>query len=162
MQTITVIYTYRKAEEHDREAVFKLYCLVMHDYISKIWGWNEDWQKDDFAAHFDPQDITLAHKEQKLAGYSHVENRDGQLFIRMIIVHPHHQRKGIGGNLLGSAIASGKKQCKSIGLQVFKINDEAQEFYARHGFNVESETPDSYVMRLTSNHASEAGKQNAG
>ena len=145
-QIVTVIYSYRKAEETDRDAIYQLYCLVMRGFISEIWGWNERWQENDFSAHFDPQGITLAHQEHELVGYSHVENLGGQLFIRMIVVHPHHQRKGIGRKLLGSVIASGNEQSMGIGLEVFKINNEARKFYGRFGFIVEGETPSSYVM----------------
>jgi len=77
------------------------------------------------------------------------------MFIRMIVVHPHHQRKGIGSKLLESVIASSKEQFKSIGLGVFKINENAQKFYEKYGFNVEDETPSSYVMRLMPNPAFE-------
>ena len=73
----------------------------------------------------------------------------------MIVVHPHHQRKGIGSTLLESVIASGKEQSKSIGLEVFKVNDEAKNFYERYGFNVKDETSSSYVMERMPNPAFE-------
>lgn len=145
-------YSYQKAEQAEKEAIFKLYCLVMRSYVSEIWGWDEAWQDNDFSTHFDPKRITLVHKERELVGYSHVENLDGQLFIRMIVVHPHHQRNGIGRKLLESVITSGKEQSKSIGLEVFKINHEAKKFYERHGFNVEGETSSSYVMEFMLNN----------
>ncbi len=145
---VIVTYSYRKAERTERETIFKLYRLVMRSYVSDIWGWDEQWQENDFSAHFDPRGITLVHKEHELVGYSHVENRDGQLFLRMIVVHPHHQRKGIGRKLLESVITSGKEQSRRIGLEVFKINNAAKKFYERHGFNVEGETSSSYVMGL--------------
>lgn len=118
----------------------------MRSFISEIWGWDEQWQENDFSAHFDPQGITLAYKERSLVGYSHVENQGGQLFIRMIVIHPHHQRKGIGKRLLESVIASGKEQSKGVGLQVFKINGRAKQFYERYGFKVEDENITSYIM----------------
>lgn len=141
-------YAYRNAEETDREAIYQLYGLVMRDFISEIWGWDEQWQRNDFSTHFDPHGITLAYQGRKLVGYSHVENRGKQLFVRMIVVHPHHQRKGIGKILLGSVIASARKQSKSLGLEVFKINGVARAFYERHGFNVEGETRSSHIMVL--------------
>ncbi len=127
----------------------------MRGYVTEIWGWNEQWQENDFSTHFDPKGITLVYKEQELAGYSQIEKRGGHLFIRMIIVHPHHQRKGIGSKLIESVIASGKEQPKSIELEVFKINNKAKKFYERHGFNVEGETSSSYVMRHMPNPAFE-------
>ena len=139
-------HTYRKAEETDREAIYQLYRLVMRGFISDIWGWDEQWQRADFSTHFDPRGVTLAFQEDELAGYSHVENRDRQLFIRMIVVHPHHQRTGIGKKLLESVIASAGEQSKCIGLEVFKINGVARAFYERHGFKMEGETPTSHIM----------------
>jgi ribosomal protein S18 acetylase RimI-like enzyme len=64
----------------------------------------------------------------------------------MIIVHPHHQQKGIGTKLLASVIASASKQSKRVELEVFKINELAKAFYERHGFNVEGETLSSFIM----------------
>ena len=139
-------YACRKAEETDREAIYHLYRLVMRGFISDIWGWDGQWQQADFSTHFDPHGITLVFHDDELAGYSHVENRDSQLFIRMIVVDPHYQRQGIGKWLLESVIALAGKQSKSIGLEVFKINGVARAFYERHGFNVEGETPTSHVM----------------
>ena len=130
-------YAYRKAEESDREAIYQLYRLVMRGFISDIWGWDERWQRADFSTHFNPRCVTLASQEDQLAGYSHVENRGSQLFIRMIVVHPHHQQKGIGKKLLESVITSAGEQSMNIGLEVFKINDVARAFYERHGFNTD-------------------------
>jgi ribosomal protein S18 acetylase RimI-like enzyme len=143
---ITVTYAYRKAEEQDREAIYQLYRLVMRGFISDIWGWDEQWQRTDFSTHFDPHGVTLAFQDGELVGYSHVENRDGQLFIRMIVVHPRYQRKGIGKKLLESVIASAGEQSRSVGLEVFKINDVARAFYEKHGFNVGGETLTSHIM----------------
>lgn len=139
-------YASRKAEEADREAIYQLYRLVMRGFISDIWGWDEQWQRADFSTHFDPDGIMLAIREDELAGYSHVENRDGQLFIRMIVIHPDCQRKGIGKRLLESVVALAGEQSKSIGLEVFKINGVARAFYERHGFNVVGETTTSHIM----------------
>lgn len=137
-------YVYRKAEESDREAIYQLYRLAMQDFISEIWGWNEQWQRTDFSAHFDPQGIMLAFQEHELAGYSHIENQDTLVFIRMLVVHPRHQRNGIGTKFLASVIASAGS--KRVGLEVFKINEVAKAFYEKNGFNVEGETPSSLVM----------------
>ncbi|MFQ5469727.1 MAG: GNAT family N-acetyltransferase [Gammaproteobacteria bacterium] len=122
--------------------------MVIQCHVSEIWGWNQLWQENDFSIHFDPNDITLVHKGRELVGYSHVENQGSQLFIRMLIVHPHHQRKGIGKKLLEAVIISGKENSKKIGLEVFKINSDARKYYEIQGFNVEDETSSSYVMKL--------------
>lgn len=141
-----MICTYRRAEEADREAIYRLYRLVMRGLVSRIWGWEEQWQQNDFASHFDPHGISLACQGRTLAGYSQIEHRDGFLFIRMVVVHPEFQRKGIGRKLLGDVIASADMQSKPIGLEVFKINNAARSFYESDGFKVEGDTPSSYIM----------------
>lgn len=140
-------YSYRKATVMDKEAIFELYRQVMGDYISEIWGWNEDWQTNDFAAHFNPKGITLAYEGKQLVGYAHIDNNTDLLFLRMLAIHRDHQRNGIGTQLLKWLITSGKEQFKPVGLEVFKINTEAKRFYERHGFNVVGESLHSYVMK---------------
>lgn len=118
----------------------------MQDYISEIWGWDEQWQRDDFSVHFDPQEIMLVLKGNDLVGYSHTENQDNQFFIRMVVVHPHHQRNRIGTKLLAMVIAAADKKSMNVGLEVFKINEVAKAFYEKHGFNVKGETSSSLIM----------------
>ena len=143
---IAATYTFRRAEDVDREAIYQLYRLVMRGFISDIWGWDEQWQRVDFSTHFYPREATLAFQGGHLIGYSQVENRDDQLFIRMIVVHPHHQQRGIGKELLGSVIVSARDQSKNTGLEVFKINAVARAFYEKRGFNIVGETPTSHIM----------------
>ena len=139
-------YTYRAAHTGEHDIIFDLYRLVMRDLITAIWGWNESWQADDFAAYFNAKSITLVHHETTLVAYSQIENSPDRLFIRMILVHPQHQGQGIGTQLLRTAIELGETQTQRIGLEVFKINREAKLFYQRHGFKVEGETASSFVM----------------
>jgi ribosomal protein S18 acetylase RimI-like enzyme len=142
-------YLYRKANEMDKDAIFELYRMVMHAYISEIWGWDEDWQANDFSAHFNPAGITLVYKENELVGYSHIDDNMDTLFLRMIVIHPNHQRHGIGTHLLMSFITSGKEQAKPVSLEVFKLNTEAKHFYERHNFKIVDELLHSFVMGLS-------------
>lgn len=141
-------HSYRQATTNDREELFKLYRMAMQVHISKIWGWNEAWQRSDFSEHFDPEQIMVAVIDNTLAGYSQIENQNEHLFLRMLAVHPAHQQQGIGKELLISLLSSATEQSKKIELQVFKINTEAIKFYKKHGFIVKNETPASYVMQL--------------
>ena len=139
-------YTYREALPTEHAIIFDLYRLVMREFITAIWGWNESWQADDFAAHFNAKTITLVHHETTLVGYSQIDHSIDRLFIRMIVVHPQHQHQGIGTRLLRTVIDMGEAHSQRIGLEVFKINRAAKQFYKRHGFKVEGETASSFVM----------------
>jgi len=141
-----VSYIYRNATNPDKEAIYGLYREVMKGYISRIWGWNEEWQKNDFSSHFNVDGITLVFKANELVGYSQVEDKGDLLFMRMLAILPGHQGKGIGKKLLESFVKNGNKYYKHLSLEVFKINLQARELYEKHGFSVVSETENSYVM----------------
>lgn len=145
---IIVTYIFRKATEIEKKAIYNLYCMVMKRFISEIWGWDEKWQKNDFSTHFNAKEITVVYQRNELVGYCHVENHNIQLYLRMMVIHPSHQKKEIGTKLIKAFISSGKEQAKNLELQVFKINTRAKIFYENNGFIVESEKPNSYIMRL--------------
>lgn len=141
-------YTYCNATNEDKDDIFKVYRAVMEGYISEIWGWNDEWQKNDFLSHYKADGITLVYKANELVGYSQIEEKDDLLFMRMLAILPNHQKMGIGRQLLESFVAKGKKHSKHLSLEVFKINSKAREFYEYQGFVAVGETTNSFVMGL--------------
>lgn len=141
-----VEYSFRPATPEDQALLFELYRAVMGGYIEQIWGWDSQWQKDDFSEHFDPDQITVVLRESQPIGYVQVEKHSYVLYIRMLLLAPEHQKKGLGANLLKWIISSASKQHLGVKLQVFKINAPARRFYERHGFKVVGETPASLEM----------------
>ncbi|MCF1183494.1 GNAT family N-acetyltransferase [Marichromatium gracile] len=139
-------YSFRPANPEDQAQLFELYQAVMVGYIEKIWGWDSRWQKDDFSEHFDPEQITVVLRESQPIGYVQVERHSDELYIRMLLIAPEHQKKGLGANILKRIISSASKQHLGVKLQVFKINAPARRFYERHGFTVVGETPASLEM----------------
>jgi len=138
--------SFQQATKHDEAVIFDVYCRVMKEYIAEIWGWDQEWQEQDFIKHFSPENITVVRKDNKAIGYSQIEDHGHRLYIRMLLLLPQHQHKGIGSRLLNAVIEKAKVQSKSLALQVFKINAQAKRFYERHGFQVQGETPSSLTM----------------
>lgn len=118
----------------------------MKGYIEDIWGWDQEWQESDFKKHFNPDDITVIRDENRAIGYAQIEDQDNQLYIRMLLLHPDYQRKGIGSHLLKSVIEKARTQSKAVALQVFKTNEQAKKFYEQHGFLAQGEEANSYTM----------------
>ena len=141
-------YVLRTARQNDKRDIFDLYRRVMCPYIDEIWGWDSAWQHRDFAACFAPDNIALAGYGEQLVGYCQVERRQHELFVRMLAVLPEHQRKGLGSRLL-ETVCKAQGGLRDTRLQVFKINVDAQRFYARLGFRLEGETPHSLIMVRT-------------
>ncbi len=138
--------SFQQATKSDRTAIFDLYCQVMKGFIIEIWGWDEEWQENDFIKHFCPGNITVVWEENKAIGYSQIEDQGDQLYIRMLLLLPSHRSKGIGSRLLNAVIEKAKAQSKNIALQVFKVNEQAKMFYEYHGFQIQGETPYSFIM----------------
>ncbi|MEN8167589.1 MAG: GNAT family N-acetyltransferase [Pseudomonadota bacterium] len=81
-------------------------------------------------------------------GYSQVEDQGENLFIRMLLLLPEYQHRGLGTRLLNQVIELARARSSGVRLEVFKLNEKAKAFYEYHGFRDEGETPDSYVMAL--------------
>ncbi len=124
----------------------------MEQFVADIWGWNQGWQRSDFNKHFDPKNITVVLAGNEIVGYCQVEDQGQELFIRMLLLLPEYQGKGIGGRLIKEVIESAKAESKDVSLQVFKVNKRARAFYERHGFHMTGSTPSSVIMTL--NHYS--------
>ncbi len=139
-------YSFRRANPEEQAQLFELYRSVMGGYIEQIWGWDSQWQKNDFSEHFDPERVTVVLCEEQAVGYVQVENHSGEHYIRMLLLAPEHRKKGLGANLLKRVIAAASEQNRGVKLQVFKINAPAKRFYERHGFKVVGETPTSLEM----------------
>ena len=92
---LAAAYSYRKARSEERAQIFQLYRAVIKNYIEQIWGWDEQWQENDFAEHFEPNQITVASVGEKLIGYAQVEHQSEVLYIRMLLLAPEYQRKGV-------------------------------------------------------------------
>lgn len=137
----------RRATAKDREPLFALYGKVLRKHIADIWGWNDEWQKNDFDTHFRPEDVTVLLDAGRIIGYMQAEDQDDVVWLRMIVVQPEYQSKGIGGSVLRQLITRTNGMGKDIALAVFKINTDARRLYERLGFVVEGETSTHFNMR---------------
>jgi ribosomal protein S18 acetylase RimI-like enzyme len=141
-----MLYIYRNADEKDKKDIFRLYSLVMSNYISEIWGWDEQWQETDFSNNYNSENITVVIEDKKLVGYSHIEETEIQFFIRMIVVHPEHQGKNIGTTLIKNLLKLSEEKSKRVCLEVFKVNERAKHFYQKYDFFITGENATSYIM----------------
>ena len=70
----------------------------MKEYITEIWGWEEEWQVNDFYSHYLPGNIIIVKNDSDMVGYCQYEEEKNHFFIRMLVVLPRHQSNGIGKN----------------------------------------------------------------
>jgi len=143
-----MIYTYSKAKDSDMEVLYKAFTTVMKEFIIDIWGWDEEWQLNDFINHYIADHIIVVKNNSHIVGYCQFEELSSHIFISMLIILPEHQSKGIGSKLILMLKKRSSDKAKSLQLNVFKINIKAKLFYEKQGFKVTDETDTSYVMEI--------------
>ena len=98
-----------------------------------------------WSSHFFLEEVRVPHSKSVLAeidgrivGYIVFWQLPADLDIHNLAVHPEFQRRGIGGHLLGKAIAHAKKyRLNRITLEVRQSNLVAQRLYGSFGFIAE-------------------------
>lgn len=117
-------------------------------YVDKIWGWNDEKQKQRLKQDLEEH---LAHKriiliDNKPAGvYVIHTTENGDLFINEISILKEYQNKSIGRKILEEQLKENQSKGIRTILQVFKDNP-AKSLYERLGFKVYGETETHYQM----------------
>ena len=136
---------FRPATENDIDFLYALHVATMKEYVDKIWGWDDAFQESVFRRNYAPsaiQIITLAGVD---VGMISVEERNEDVFLRAIEIHPAHQRQRLGATIIQQIIVDAAVKSKPVRLQVLKVNP-AKRLYDRLGFSVIEETKTHFIM----------------
>lgn len=133
---------FRPITEADLDFLWQLHNAALREYVEKTWGWDEAWQKRDFAAKFDPSEGQIIVVDGIDAGFWWVANAENQNRLISIRLLPEFQKRGIGTRLIRDFVTSSNKPVR---LQVLKVNP-ARALYERLGFEIVDETPTHYKM----------------
>ena len=142
----------RPATPADSEFCYQLHKAAMGDYITAIWGWDEQRQHAHHARSFNPgrwQIITVGRTD---IGMLDVEYRPGEIYISRIEIHPDCQGQGIGTRLISALADEATAKGQDLVLDVLTVNHRAQALYQRLGFKEVARHGDNNVkitMRLT-------------
>ena len=141
-------YSFRNCTLDDFDFLFELKKQNFKWYVDKIWGWNDEDQKQRLKQDLEEH---LAHKriiliDNKSAGVYVVHTTEnGDLFINEISILKEYQNKGIGRKILEEQLKENQSKGIRTILQVFKDNP-AKSLYERLGFKVYGETETHYQM----------------
>jgi ribosomal protein S18 acetylase RimI-like enzyme len=135
--------TFRSIKIQDMEFLWELNNLVMKDYVTQTWGWDEDWQRQYFFKNFDKNTGEILVFDNTDIGFYRVIEEQNETFLVSILILREFQRKGIGTKLIQELILL---KTKPIRLQVLKVNP-AQNLYKRLGFKQVSETETHLIMK---------------
>ena len=141
-------YNFRKCTLEDFDFLFDLKKQNFKWYVDKIWGWNDDDQKQrlkqDLNEHLEHKRIILMNNKMIGVYAVHITD-DGDLFINEISILKDYQHQGIGTKILKQQLIENHKKGIRTILQVFKDNP-AKHLYESLGFKVYGENETHYQM----------------
>ena len=134
----------------DSEFCFQLHKAAMGSYITAIWGWDEQVQRDFHTRAFDPGRWQIITADGADIGMLDVEYRPGEIYLARIEIHPEHQGRGAGTRLISALIDQATQRGQDLVLNVLTINQRAYDLYRRLGMNAEASHGDKLKLTMRS------------
>jgi ribosomal protein S18 acetylase RimI-like enzyme len=123
----------RPATGADGEFCYQLHKVAMGEYITAVWGWDEQVQRDFHARAFRPGQWQIITADGADAGMLHVEYRPGEIYLARIEIHPDYQGRGIGTRVIGALVDEAARKGQDLVLDVLTVNRRAHALYQRLG-----------------------------
>jgi ribosomal protein S18 acetylase RimI-like enzyme len=123
----------RPATSADSEFCFQLHKAAMGSYITAIWGWDEQRQRDFHTRSFNPRRWQIITADGTDIGMIDVEYRPDEIYLSRIEISPDHQGHGIGTRLVSALIDEARHNGQDLVLDVLTVNHRAQALYQRLG-----------------------------
>jgi ribosomal protein S18 acetylase RimI-like enzyme len=128
----------RAARRGDEKFLFALHRSAMRDSVEATGGWDEDWQRQHFAATYAPAQhavIVRLDPVPRDIGRISVMRHWHKVFLRDIELVAAERNRGIGTAMIRALLDIAKADGRAVELLVLKCNP-AQRLYARLGFAV--------------------------
>ena len=138
----------RPAAAADSEFCFQLHKAAMGEYVTAIWGWDEQRQREFHARGFTPGYWQIITVDGTDAGILIVDYRPAEIYLARIEIHPDYQGLGIGTRLISALIEEAAQRGQDLVLDVLTVNDRAQALYQRLGMKEVGRHGDSKI-RIT-------------
>jgi ribosomal protein S18 acetylase RimI-like enzyme len=142
----------RPATPADNEFCYQLHKAAMGGYVTAIWGWDEQAQRDFHARAFNPARWQIITAGGTDIGMLDVEHRPGEIYLSRIEICPGHQGHGIGTRLISALADQARQKGQDLVLDVLAVNRRAQALYQRLGMTEVARHGDGNIkitMRLT-------------
>ena len=123
----------RPAAPADSEFCYRLHRAAMGEYITAVWGWDEERQRGFHDRGFAPGQWQIITAGGTDVGMIHIEYRPTEIYLSRIEIHPEHQGQGIGTCLVGALIEEARRKGQDLVLDVLAVNRRAQALYRRLG-----------------------------
>lgn len=123
----------RSATPADAEFCYQLHKAAMGEYITAIWGWDEQVQRAFHLRAFNPHRWQIITVGQSDIGMLDVDYRPGEIYLSRIEIYPGHQSQGIGTRIISALLEEAERTSQALVLDVLTVNHRAQALYRRLG-----------------------------
>jgi ribosomal protein S18 acetylase RimI-like enzyme len=123
----------RPALADDTEFCYQLHKAAMGEYVTAIWGWDEQSQRNSHARAFNPGRCQIITADGEDIGMLDVEYRASEIYLGRIEIDPRCQGRGFGSRLISALIEEAGEQGQDLVLDVLIVNHRAQALYRRLG-----------------------------
>ena len=125
--------TLRPATAADTEFCYQLHKAAMGEYITAIWGWDEQVQRAFHDRAFNLRRWQIITTGQADIGMLDVDYRPGEIYLSRIEIHPGHQGHGIGARIISALLEEAQRTGQDLVLEVLTVNRRARALYERLG-----------------------------
>lgn len=140
-------FTLRPAMPEDRNFLYQLKKAVNHGYISAIWGWDEDYQQEEFDRDFQKrEEFSVIVSDDADAGFLQLQRGTDFLNVAEIHLLPAFRGQGLGTSVLRYIQALGDKEGLPVLIGCFRANQGARDLYLRLGFQPAGESDTHYLF----------------
>jgi ribosomal protein S18 acetylase RimI-like enzyme len=112
----------RPAAEEDLAELFEVHREVFGEHIEQIWGWDEKWQRTNFAAEFNSTTTLMIEIDGRLAGYIQIRDEVDRIYLQNIALISKFQSRGFGGKIVEDLQHKAMARGVSLELAVFRTN----------------------------------------
>ena len=123
------------ADETHKEFSYQVKKAAEGEYITLMFGWDEDVQRDFHAKAWRQQKPDIITYDGKLIGTVATIGSEDCIEIGQFFILPEYQNKGIGTHLLNGILDKADRLGKNVTLKFLK-NNPVESLYVRHGFRV--------------------------
>jgi ribosomal protein S18 acetylase RimI-like enzyme len=123
----------RPASFADSDFCFQLHKAAMGEYVTAIWGWDEQVQRGFHDRAFNPGQCQIITSGGVDVGMLNVEYRPGEIYLARIEIDPAYQGHGIGTRLITGLIDEARQKGQALTLDVLTVNRRAYALYRRLG-----------------------------
>lgn len=146
-QTMSTDVARRPATKPDKTFLWEATRQAYRDVVVRQWGqWDDVIQEANFSEKWEQADFEVVELAGKPVGAIWTTDEGAFLRLREVFLHPDHQSRGIGTQLVKQELETARRIHKPLRLRVLRKN-RAHVLYERLGFVVTDESPEAVWMQ---------------